>query len=166
MCEKVGCTRLIERWKPGWKLCSTCLLNVVETGKSAKLKDGTEWHARKKALKLQLAQATRAGVLDSHLVASGGRSDDDFDDDEPQSGYAQRRAKRLRAIRQGRVSVTDDGDESLDDEEPLSHYADRKAKTARSVSTLSQVTQKRLRELRDQARGSNPKRPKSEGGRQ
>ena len=42
-CMMPKCGRVIKPWKAGWKLCSTCLLKVVEGGKAVTLTDGTPW---------------------------------------------------------------------------------------------------------------------------
>ena len=61
-CWVKGCGRKIEKWSPQnyWKLCTTCLLKVKDSGQPAKLMDGTEW-GRARALSA-MGQMRKAGV--------------------------------------------------------------------------------------------------------
>ena len=61
-CWVKGCGRKIEKWSPqnNWKLCTTCLLKVKDSGQPAKLMDGTEW-GRARALSA-MGQMRKAGV--------------------------------------------------------------------------------------------------------
>ena len=42
-CMKPKCGRVIKPWKPGWKLCSTCLLKTIEGKVPITLTDGSTW---------------------------------------------------------------------------------------------------------------------------
>ena len=42
-CMMPKCGRVIKPWKPGWKLCATCLHECVKGGKTVTLNDGTPW---------------------------------------------------------------------------------------------------------------------------
>lgn len=99
-CMKKGCGRKIEKYKQGcgWKLCSTCLLEVRKTGKSAQLTDGTEWTLHK-ALSC-LGQMRANGV--SNIPESKRH---------PGGAHQAKRAMSLKRLAEGEVSG-DESDES------------------------------------------------------
>ena len=89
ICQKVGCNNKIERYKPGFKLCTSCVLECVEKKKDAPLKGGGVWKRRskeaKRVLRGQRNKAARARKR-AHRAESvdDGERDDDDDDEEPE----------------------------------------------------------------------------------
>lgn len=62
-CQVCDCNRTIMGWTKAnnWKLCGTCLLEVRTSGSPKKLKDGSEWGSKKKALSA-IADRVQAGT--------------------------------------------------------------------------------------------------------
>lgn len=121
-CQKVGCNNKIERYKPGFKLCTSCVLECVEKKKDAPLKGGGVWKRRskeaKKFLKAQRAKKAKARkrALKAKRVDENeeGSESDPETDAHPKSAYEKRYARRIEAIRNGQVAPDDDSDPELE----------------------------------------------------